>query len=191
MTATVHTLHKEWEDKSPEELSELLKDKMGRFRSKSLFVETAHPDYPSIFTLKPYDHKGHISLYRKYMEIADPTEYEVARQCLGSWKHWKNLTNAGWFKAYLDEWRKELDNRIKAESAKIAQELAKSSKSDATRFQAAKWLADRGYDPEPKTKTTKQKRGRPSNDEVMGELRKELEKHKDLSEDWDRLGLGD
>ena len=58
-----------------------LKDSMGRFRTLSLFVEHKHDKYPAPYTLKPYNHKGAMSMYLKYMEIGDPTEYtqEIGR----------------------------------------------------------------------------------------------------------------
>lgn len=62
-----------------------------------------------VYTLKDKDWKGCLSMYKIYMSC--DTEYEAAMKLLGSWSHWKRLTEAGWFKVYLNQWREEMDIR--------------------------------------------------------------------------------
>ena len=126
---------------SPEALFSDFKDTQGRFRTLSLFYESRHPDYKSYFTTKKYDHEGHISLYRKYMEIADPTEYQVAQRLFGSWDHWKALNASKWFTEMVTPWREEL--KVKLESERY-HEMKKVAKSKGPAGPAAsKWLAER------------------------------------------------
>jgi len=176
--------------KVPEDLSSLfdeMKDPMGRYRTESLFVErNTKLKYPSYFTLKRRDYKGHISMYRKYMEIADPTEYQVAIKLLGSWEHWLALNKSKWFKGEVAAWRAEL--KIKLESERYNEMIAvleNPSSTETAKIQATKWLATR-YGEKSSTVT---KRGRPSKEEVAS-LAKQLATEEDeLSEDALRIGL--
>ena len=162
---------------------EALKDSMGRPRTLSLFWEHRLDKYPAPFTLKPYDHKGRISMYRKYMEIGDPTEYSQAIGLLGSWEHWRTLCNAEWFKPYVEKWREEL--RVKFESDRFREmvDVAETNKGTPTGVQATKWLAERYSQPQVA------KRGRPSKAEKARALKKELEEDELLAEEHERLGL--
>lgn len=151
---------------------------MGRPRTQSLFVEHKHDSYPAPFTLKPYDHKGRLSMYLKYMEYGDPTEYSFALGCLGSWKHWETLSSAQWFKPYVEEWRKELQQKMAYERFKEMHEAA--NKGD---LRGTKWLDDKyGLKPAPK-------RGRPSNAEKKAHLKAVGEEQDLIKEEAARLGL--
>lgn len=155
-----------------------LKDKMGRYRTQSLFVEHKHPEYPAPFTLKEYDHKGAVSMYRKYMEISDPTEYTVAKQLLGSWKHWTLLSEAAWFRPLLDEWRTEL--QVKLTRQRLQEMSDAAANGNVT---ASKWLDDKfGL-------KAVSKRGRPSNDERKAHLKAAAAESDMVLEEATRLGL--
>jgi len=167
----------------PQKAFATLKDNMGRFRTKSLFVEHKHPDYSAPYTLKPYDHKGSMSMYRKYMEIGDPTEYEMAIALLGSWKHWQLLAEASWFKPLLEEWRKELKIKFESDRYQEMIEVAEKHKGTPMGVQATKWLAER-Y-----SGTAPPKRGRPSKAEKKAALQREQEEDALLAEENERLGL--
>ncbi len=166
----------------PQGAFETLKDAMGRFRTKSLFVEHKHPDYSAPYTLKPYDHKGSMSMYRKYMEIGDPTEYEQAIALLGSWKHWKLLSEATWFKPLLTEWRRELKVKFESDRYHEMLDVAENSKGTPMGVQATKWLAERYSQQTPK-------RGRPSKAEKKAALKQEQDEDTLLKEEIERLGL--
>ncbi|KKL61016.1 hypothetical protein LCGC14_2199550 [marine sediment metagenome] len=156
---------------------------MGRFRTQSLFVEMKNEKYPAPFTLKDYDHKGALSMYRKYMEMADPTEYSTAIALLGGWRHWQLLTQCDWFKPHIKRWRDEL--RVKFENDRylemkhVAETMGRTTQGIA----ATKWLADR-Y-----STVTKPKRGRPSAAEKKTALQDETEEDRLLAEEATRLGL--
>lgn len=155
-----------------------LKDAQGRFRTQSLFWESRHPDYPPVFTLKKYEHEGCVSMYQKYMEIADPTEYQVAIRLLGSWDHWCKLKDRPWFKDELEGWREEL--RIRLDSERYYEAKTKAEDGD---LQATKWLATTYGE------KAKPKRGRPSLAEKQAALKQSIEEERDLAEDAKIIGL--
>ena len=160
-----------------------LKDSMGRPRTQSLFVEMKHDKYPAPFTLKPYDHRGRMSMYRKYMEIGDPTEYSQAIGLLGSWEHWKTLCAAEWFKPYVEKWRDELATKFESDRYREMAEVAETCKGTPQGVQATKWLAER-Y-----SKVEKPKRGRPSKAEKKAALKESLEEDELTAEEAQRIGL--
>lgn len=172
------------------EIFDQLKDSQGRFRTQSLFWERRHESYPAHFTLKNHgiekDGKHYISLYEKYMEICDPTEYQVAIRLLGSWDHWAALCSAKWFQEYVNDWRAEL--KIKMESDRyfemkgVSEDASKGRENAAV--QATKWLAER-YTPVER----KAKRGRPSKEEKAAHLTQVARDKQDLADDAERIGI--
>ena len=164
---------------------EHLKDNQGRFRTQSLFWEKRHPNYPAPFTLKDREHKGRLSMYEKYMEIGDPTEYRTAIALLGSWKHWKLLTSSKWFEEYIVRWREELKVKFESDRFAAMEDIERSQKGTAQAMGATKWLADRYSTPK------NPKRGRPSKAEKAALLKEESQEDKLLIEEAERLGLND
>lgn len=139
-----------------------LKDRQGRPLTQSLFLELGYKTEYAVYTLKDedyeYEGKTYPSLKRLYLECADPTEYEFAIKHLLGWKHWTRIAENKVIKKHVDEWREELEVKLRSEGVRNAIKLAK----DGT-FQAAKWVADRGWD--------KRAAGRPSEEEKMKENR--------------------
>ena len=171
-------------DEAGPEIFESLKDSQGRFRTQSLFWETRHESYPAHFTTKQRsierDGVTYISMYQKYMEIADPTEYQVAIRLLGSWEHWQALLRAKWFVTLITGWREELAARIESERYYEGSSLAKKGNLSATKF-----LADRYGETSKQVK----KRGRPSKEEKAAHLKLVEQEASDLAEDAARIGV--
>ena len=167
------------------EIFDSFKDSQGRYRTQSLFIETAHESYPAFFTLKRVDVEKdgiqYVSLYQKYMEIGDPTEYKVALRLFGSWDHWQALCRSKWFKEHLDGWRAEL--KVRMESDRYFEMRDRANDQGATGIQASKWLADRYGDKDIV------KRGRPTNAEKNAHLKRIAQQTSELDEDAERLGL--
>ncbi len=163
---------------------EHLKDSMGRFRTLSLFWEHRLDKYPAPFTLKDKEHKGRMSMYAKYMEIGDPTEYTQAIALLGSWRHWEMLVAAEWFKPFITRWRDELKVKFESDRYREMVKVAEEQAGTPQGAQATKWLAER-Y-----SKVSKSKRGRPSKVEKKNALREELREEKLLQQEAERLSLG-
>jgi hypothetical protein len=158
------------------------KDSQGRFRTQSLFSEYPNPKYPAHFTLKKGGRVGVVNMYEKYMDIGDPTEYEVAIQLLGSWDHWSALCRTKWFMAHLTGWRKEL--KVCLESRRY-HEMVSALFDPKSQIQATKWLADR-YGGDAKVVS---KRGRPSKTEKEAYLKQAKQESDDSHDDAKRLGL--
>ena len=164
------------------EVFDSFKDSQGRYRTQSLFIEYPHESYPAYFTLKKQDKNGAISLYRKYMAIGDPTEYQVAIQLLGSWDHWQALTRSKWFRIHLTGWRKELKTRMESDRY---YEMVDNLGDPKARVQATKWLADRYGGSSDQVS----KRGRPSKEEKAMHLRRIAEEADDINDDAKRIGV--
>lgn len=167
-----------------------LKDDMGRYRTQSLFWEYRFKEdeakYPPLFTIKDYDlEKDGITypslkqIYMGYDHIPG-FEYEFAMDVFNSWDHWNKLANETIpvIRNEFRAWREELEIKLKA--AAIKSLILTSKEPDAKGFNAAKYLADKGYAPQ---------RGRPSKEEVEREKKVQAGVSKELEDDMARLGL--
>lgn len=143
-------------------------DPRGIPQAVSLFLEVNYSP-SAIFTLKEddyeYDGKVLISLKKRYLEMADPTEYDFANKWLLGWKHWNKVCKNPVLIKHIEEWREELEIKIRSDAVKHMLVAAKSGN-----YQAAKWFADKGWTGRPA--------GRPSKAEVDGE-RKVMARLKD------------
>lgn len=109
--------------------------------TKSLFFETTLADKALVvYTLKAWDHLGYPSLERLYLDVADPTEYRFAKAHLDGWSHWKLLTSLDWFKPYVQNWRAELEVKLRSEAVAKIQDIARGTGRDS--LTAAKTLLD-------------------------------------------------
>lgn len=139
-------------------------DTMGRPLTQSLFLEIGYNTQYAIFTLndedKEYDGKTYPSLKKLYLESEDPTEYRFAKKYLLGWKHWRRLNDNAILRVHFDEWREELEVAMRSEAVLSIVDMTTSEQGN---FQAAKWLADRGWD--------KRGAGRPSKAELEREKR--------------------
>lgn len=126
---------------------EQLKDNLGRPLTQSLFLEIGYKTEYAVFTFndedKIYNDKVYPSLKKLYLEIADPTEYEFARTCLLGWNHWRRLNENKQLQPYFEEWREELEVLLRSEGVRNLMDL---TTSEGGNFQAAKWMAEKGWD---------------------------------------------
>lgn len=144
------------------------KDDMGKFITQGIFLETNYNTEQAVYTLKDYDHthKGVVypSLKLLYLKEEDPTEYLFAEKYLAGWPHWKRLVGNVVIRRYIDDWREELELKLRAYAIRELKMLVESENGN---FQAAKFLADRGWD--------KRAAGRPSKAET--EKRAAIDRH--------------
>lgn len=162
---------------------------MAQFQTKGLFYEYTLPEdrkgMGTDWTLKEKDlhadGKVYRSMKRLYVETEDVTEYDFAIQYLGSYKHWERLLDSPLIRPHIDQWRKELNLKLKARAMKSI--IKSATEDEKLSFQAMKYLADNEYIDK------KKKRGRPSKEEVKAELRKEVENNKTFRDDAERIGL--
>jgi len=154
-----------------------LLDINGRPLTQSLFLEIGYTDY-AVYTFKDQDHiwngKVYPSIKALYLELNDPTEYVFTNQYLLGWSHWKRLLENKLIRKEIEEWREELEVKLRCSGVQNAITSAKSGS-----FQAAKWLADRGWD----TRGA----GRPSKAEVEREKQFQVTVDKEYSADIIRL----
>jgi len=183
------------------------KDSGGRWRTTSLFLETfdwgakdsngipLYEKFSPIFTLREHAHllkpsstirdrykDGLVPSIRElYLSYNDPTEYLFAEQVFHSTYHWKHLQTLDWFKPYLEEWRLCLKEKLRAIGCEALVKIAQGS-DPKLGLQAAKWLAEEGF-------AQRRGKGRPSEVQVIAEIKKEATIEKIYLEDAERLGL--
>lgn len=156
------------------------RDTNGRRLYKKLFFETTlggEAKDKVLYTLKDQDHEGFPSLYRLYMQEADPTEYIFATKYFDSYDHWKGMTTRPWFKEIVARWREELDVKIRADALKRI--IAESKSASKNSFVANKYLLEKGW--------ISQGKGRPSKEQVQAAVKEEAEKAKVLDDDFLRV----
>lgn len=116
----------------------------------------------AIYTLKDvdYTYKGKLypSAKRLYLELEDPTEYEFATTYFLGWNHWQRICANKNVAEHINLWREELEVKLRSRAVKMNIAAAKNGN-----YQAAKWLADRGW--------LNRAAGRPSKAEVNKELK--------------------
>lgn len=149
----------------------------GRPLTQSLFLEVGYTD-EAIYTLKEVDHeyngKTYPSIKRLYLEAADPTEYVFATTHLLGWKHWQRICENKLLRKHIDEWRFELELKLRSEAVHII--YGQSRKGSIT---AAKWLAERGWDDRPA--------GRPSKSEIEKQTKIIQDVQNEFEQDYARL----
>lgn len=157
------------------------KDSNGRYLVQGVFLEDRYDPEMATYTFagEDKDYKGKIfpSLKRLYLEEGDPTEYLFATKYLYDWNHWKRMCNNAVCKKHIEEWRSELELSLMADGI---QSIIQAATSDG-HFQASKYLADRGWDVKG--------RGRPSKEELEGELKKRAEEAGKFEDDFQLLKL--
>lgn len=155
-----------------------LKDTMGRPLTQGLFLEINYDTKYAVYTLdeedKTYNGVVYPSLKALFLKIADPTEYKFAKQCLLNWRHWVRLNANKVLREYFDEWREELEVMLRSDAIDGIAELATDGN-----FQAAKFLAEKGWDQRPA--------GRPSKAEKEREMRITDRISDALTEDINRM----
>ena len=121
-----------------------LLDSQGRPLTQSLFVECGYNEEYAVYTLKDVDHEWNGKLYpslkRLYLEMEDATEYEFANTYLLGWRQWQRIYENKMFKTHIDEWREELEYKLRSKATKQMISLAATGN-----YQASKWLIDRGW----------------------------------------------
>lgn len=152
-------------------------DGQGKPVTQSLFLEMGYSEY-SIYTLKEVDHEYqgvvYPSLKKLYLEEEDPTEYEFATKYLLGYKHWKRLCANRMLQPHIEEWREELEMKLRSKAVKDMLTSAKGGN-----YQAAKWFADRGW--------ATRAAGRPSKEEVQREKEFQARTDKEYGSDIVRL----
>lgn len=156
-----------------------LVDTNGRPLTQSLFLETGYSHY-AVYTLKDdhYEYNGRLypSIKKLYIEEEDPTEYEFANKYLLGIRHWYRIAENKLMTDQVNEWRFELELRLRSKGVK--QLISAASKGSQS---AAKYLSDRGW--------SDRAAGRPSKEELEKEKKIRLNISDEYSEDFKRLAV--
>jgi hypothetical protein len=156
-----------------------LKDSRGRPLTQSLFLEVGYNTEYAVYTQKDndYEYKGKLypSLKKLYLEHEDPTEYDFATTYLLGWQHWQRIVRNKVFSKMVEEWREELELKLRSQAVR---EILEQSQTDKG-FQAAKWIADKGWD--------KRSAGRPSNADIERETKIQANINEEYNADVVRL----
>lgn len=138
------------------------KDATGNYLTQSLFIDFNYQAKYAIYCLadedKEYEGVLYPSLKKLYLDMQDATEYLFASTYLGGWAHWQRICNNAILAKHVEVWREELELKLK--SVAMQAMLQKANGGD---FNAAKWLASKGWLGE---------RGRPSKQELANEKKK-------------------
>lgn len=158
----------------------MFKDSMSRWLTKGLFYEINGYDIThAIFTTADEDKevkgKQLLSFKRLYLETEDPTEYQFAKYHLGGWSHWKAIQKVNSLKDLIEDCREEMEIMLRSRAIGKIAEYAETEKG----YQAAKFLADRGWDI--------RKAGAPSKEEKAGHQRRDKKLADVINGDFARL----
>jgi hypothetical protein len=152
-------------------------DSGGKPLTQSLFLEIGYTEQ-AVYTLKEQDHyhngNHYPSLKRLYLLCEDPTEYTFATTYLLGWRHWQRLCENKVLRKHIDEWRDELEVKLRSQGVR---EMLKSA--TAGNYQAAKFLADRGW--------INRGAGRPSKEDIEHEKKVQASISDEFSADVIRL----
>ena len=137
-----------------------LKDGRGHPLTQSLFLEFGYKTEFAVFTTQDenYEYKGktYISLKALYLAHEDVVEYDFATTYLLGWTHWKRLCANKLFKDMVEDWRFELELKMRSQAVRDIVEFSAGDKG----FQAAKWLANKGWDTRGAGRPTKEEKER-------------------------------
>lgn len=161
-------------------MTNTFKHSKNRWLTKGLFYEASGYDIEfAQFTLDDEDKevkgKKLLSIKRLFLSSNDPTEYEFATKHLGGWAHWKAIQGVKDLEQPIQSWRDELEVKIRSEAIRKIAEHAESDKG----YQAAKFLADRGWD--------QRKAGAPSKAERAGHKKVDQVLSDSIQDDYERV----
>ena len=157
--------------------------------TRRLFVEesyTANDKTSVTYTLSDQDHpSGYPSLFKLYMEEADPTEFRFAERYLDSYDHWVLITETTWFKPYLERWRATLEQKLRSQAVDKVMQVAQDD-THKSQFEAVKILLNCGWKSK-EPRYTDKGRGRPSKVEIKNALDSRVSEEEELSRELKRL----
>lgn len=120
------------------------KDSMGRPLTQSLFLEFGYNVEFAYYTIddedKTYEGRIYPSLKKLYLNMADPIEYEFATTYLLGWNHWEKMQGNKMIMHHIEEWRKELDLKLRSEAFRMIVDASEDN------YQAAKFLSEKGWE---------------------------------------------
>lgn len=154
-------------------------DVRGRPLTQSLFLELGYQEDFAIYTLKDWDWqyngKTYPSIKRLYLAHDDPLEYDFATTYFLGWNHWLRLCENKAIRKFINEWRTELELKLASQSIRNIIDMTADEKG----FQAAKYVAERGWNKNPV--------GRPKKDTSDYDAKVEERLNEEFGDDVKRL----
>lgn len=130
-----------------ENVDNKFKNSRGMYLTTSMFIEHNYDYSLAVYSWGDRDFKNSKgsfpSLKRLYLEMGDVTEYDFANTYLDGWRHWKTLLESPGCRKHIDEWREELELKLRAQGLRQMIDMAQNE--DKPSFQAAKYLADKEW----------------------------------------------
>lgn len=121
-----------------------LKDTKHHYRTQSMFIEFAVDKYPAYYTILDQDKvvggKVYKSFKQLYLEIADPTEWEVATTLFGGWDQWDAVVNSYKIGPLVEKCREELEIKLRSKAVRALIQTAETEGSKGS--VAAKYIAE-------------------------------------------------
>jgi hypothetical protein len=152
-------------------------DGAGKYITQGLFYEAEYDLTFAQYTWGPEDKekdgKFLKSLKKLYLEMEDTTEYEFAIAYFVDYPHWVRCVNNAAIRKHVEQWRTELELKLRARAAR-----ALIKEAEKGNFNAARWVADKGWEA---------KRGRPSNAEREAERKKAAILSEELADEAGRV----
>lgn len=154
------------------------------FWERSMNLTDKERSVQPVFTLSK-EVEGFICFGKEYVAALDPSGYKITQTLLnGDYKHWITLIGCSWFRDAKEEWDKEIDAKLFAEGMDAVRSIKDDDEVPASvRLQAARMLVQKGY------KEKVPNRGRPSKDEVKGELKRAAQEINEVDKDLERIRL--
>jgi len=115
-----------------------------------------------------------------FIELGDYTGYKLAKEYLGGYPHLERLLKCAWFAKCFNKWKEELFINTKAKALEKIVEISQTEGASA--LAASKYLANGEY-----LEGLETKRGRPSKEELKGELKRQVEAVSSTNEDFKRM----
>lgn len=171
----------------------------GNYLLDGLFYERCKDDMilkdTCVFTLALEDNEelGLYSFPKLYLSIDDPTEYKQAIEILGAVEHWDKVVKLAWLKPTILKLRSQLKRKMRSDAFGRIHNAALTSESDAVRMAAEKFIIKEGarildeQSEEEQQSKAKKGRGRPSSEEIEGELKRFTAEERQLIEDSQRV----
>lgn len=161
------------------------KNASGVWLSVQLFIERwyllaeSERGYTPVFSFQ--GREGYIDCRSTFIECNDPTGYKWAMKYLNSWDHMDKLLRSQWFVKEFESWVAELEQKLKSEAVQNIMEIAAQPGPQA--YLASKYIASHDWKPRPHG------RGRPSKEELSGELKRAADMITREEADAERMGL--
>jgi hypothetical protein len=162
-----------------------LRNSKGSLKTAMLFDTPANKvSEETVFTMRRSDHYVNgfylFSFRKLFMSIPDFTGYKQSIFLFDDHKHLLKLKDNKLLSEFIEDCFSELEMKYYSESLETI--LNQAASGDIKAISAARFIVEEGY-------KNKSKKGRPSNEEIAGNLKQETEREKKFLEDAARIGI--